>query len=122
MVEGLGYVVAGSLWSNQISANKFLNTPPRSAYLIVYVGVVNGNSEPYMLPPLKLVDENGTEYAPSHNDWILEESLKPIENLNPEVPVGGTIAFDVPKNHRYRLKVMGGILSQEFAYIELDPK
>ena len=84
--------------------------------------VGNANAEPCLLPPLKLIDENGTEYAPSHNGWMLKDSIKPIENLNPEVPVKGTIVFDVPRNHQYRLVIRGSILSTERAYIMLQPK
>jgi hypothetical protein len=119
---GIGYKVADSLWSNSISSNALMNTPPRSAYLMVFIAIINGNKEPYLLPPLKLLDENGTEYARSHNDLMEKNSLKPVENLNPEVGVVGSIVFDVPKNHQYRLVVSGGMLSPERAYISLQPK
>ena len=120
-VGGLVYGVIDSVWANKISENVLMNTPPRAAYLIVHVFVGNANPEPCLLPPLKLIDENGAEYAPSHNGWMVKDSLKPIENLNPEVPVKGTIAFDVPKHHQYRLVVRGGIISPERGYILLQP-
>ena len=119
---GIGYKVESSFWSNSISANALMDTPPRAAYLNIVIGVVNGNEEPYLLPPLMLIDENGTEYARSPNDWVQANALKPIENLNPQVVVVGSIAFDVPKNHQYRLMVKGGVLSPERAYISLQPK
>ena len=122
IVDGLGYTVTDAIWSQQLTDNEFLDTPPRASYLILQLGIVNANNEPYMRPPVLLIDENGTEYGPSANNWVAESSMAPMEMLNPEVPVIGTIAFDVPRNHRYRLRVSGGVLSQTTADIAIRPR
>ena len=121
IVSGLSYAVALSAWSNSISKNSIINVPPRASYLIVGIVVINVNREAYLLPPLHLVDENGTEYSPSPHSLRMENALGPVENLNPEVPVTGLLLFDVPRKHTYRLKVRAGLWSTEHAYILLEP-
>lgn len=122
IAEGLGYSVVGCRWSNRLSDDPLVDSAPRASYLIVGLVVVNGNAEPYVLPPLHLVDENGTEYSTTPDSIWMKDVIGPIENLNPEVPLSGFIAFDVPRNHRYRLQVRGGLFSTEKVYIALDPK
>ena len=98
-----------------------MNTDPRVSYLIIGLVVANGNSEPYVLPPIHLVDENGTEYSSSPDSIWMKDAIKPIETLNPQVPLSGFIAFDVPRNYQYRLRVRGGVWSTEKALIAIDP-
>jgi hypothetical protein len=70
----------------------------------------------------ELVDENGAEYEASTNAWAVEGSIGIIESLNPSVSKQGFVVFDVPKGHKYRMKLSGGFWSAEDAYVQLSPK
>ena len=54
--------------------------------------------------------------------WAVDGSIGVLESLNPSVKTQGFIVFDVPTNHKYKLKVSGGYWSGEDALIEISPK
>jgi len=116
------YAVWRSWWSNRLSDNQFLDQPPNAAYLFVELTVRNDDKKARMVPPLKLVDENGAEYDASSNAWAVEGAIGILESLNPSVSKQGFIVFDVPKNRKYKLKLSGGYWSAEVEYVQLAPK
>lgn len=116
------YAVWRSRWSNRLSDNQFLDQRPNAMFLFVEVTVRNDDKKARMVPPFKLIDENGAEYEASSNGWAVEGSIGVIESLNPSVSKQGSVVFDVPKDHTYRLKLSGGYWSTEDAYVQLTPK
>lgn len=65
-----------------------------------------------------LVDENGANY-----DTRFESAeFSILEKLNPGVQKIGTIVFDVPRGHTYKLKLSGGFWSSDYAFVELNPE
>ncbi len=73
-----------------------------------------------MIPPFHLVDENGAQYDITSQETYLSDAFPIVESLNPGVAKAGSIAFDVPRGHTYRLKLSGGYLSRESAFVLLD--
>ena len=116
------YAVWQSWWSSSLSSNQFLDQRPNAMYLFVRLTVRNDDKKPRMVPPFKLLDENGAEYEASSNAWAVEGSIGILENLNPSVSKQGFVVFDVPKAHKYRLKLSGGYWSAKDAYVQLNPK
>jgi len=115
------YAVWRSWWSNQLSDNQYLNEPPNASYLFVELTVRNNDTKARMVPPFKLVDENGAEYEASSNGWAVEGSIGVLESLNPSVSKQGFVVFDVPRGRDYRLEISGGYWSSDEAFIKLDP-
>jgi hypothetical protein len=116
------YAVWQSWWSSKLSSNEFLDQRPNAMYLFVELMVRNDDKKARMVPPFKLVDENGAEYEASSNGWAVEGSIGILESLNPSVSKQGFVVFDVPKGRTYRLKLSGGYWSLEDAYVQLSPK
>lgn len=113
------YAVWKAWWSERLSSNEFLDQPADAAYLFVAVKVRNNDSKARMIPPFKLIDENGAEYDASSNGWAIEGSIGVLDSLNPGVTKEGFVVFDVPQNHTYKMKISGGYWSTEEAFIEI---
>jgi hypothetical protein len=88
---------------------------------VVTLAVVNGDKKARMIPPFHLIDENGAEYDTTSQGAYLSDAFPLLENLNPGVGKAGRIAFDVPKDHTYRLKLSGHYWSRDDAFVELNP-
>lgn len=117
----MGYMVRSATWKKRLTDNQFVKTPPNANYLVVTLGVVNSDKEARMIPPFHLVDENGTQYDTTSQEVYLPDAFPALENLNPSVPRAGTIAFDVPRDHTYKLKLSGGYWSRDSALVSLTP-
>jgi len=91
-------------------------------FLFVEVSVRNDDTKPRMIPPFRMVDENGAEHETSSKAWAVEGSIGVLDSLNPGVEKRGNIVFDVPQGHQYKLKVSGGYWSPEDALIEIVPE
>ena len=74
-----------------------------------------------MVPPFKLVDEDGAEYDSSAGGTMIKNPIGVLQSLNPSVTKQDLVVFDVPQNHQYRLKVSGGYWSAEDGFIRIDP-
>lgn len=116
------YAVWRSWWSNRLSENQFLDERPNAAYLFVELTIRNDDKKARMVPPLKLLDQNGAEYEASSRGWAVDGAIGIFESLNPTVSKHGFVVFDVPKDRTYRLKLSGGYWSAEDAYVQLSPK
>lgn len=119
------YLILKSYWETQLSDNLFLDqlSKPDAMFLFVELIVKNDDTKARMIPPFKLIDENGAEYETSSKSEILvKEAIKIMDTLNPDVQKHGYIVFDIPQNHKYKLKISGGIWSGKSALIELSPK
>ena len=115
------YVVWRSWWATRLSDNEFLDDRPDAMFLFIELTVRNNDKKERIIPPFKLVDENGAEYGTTSKAWAVDGSIGVLESLNPSVQKRGFIVFDVPTNHEYRLNVSGGYWSAEDAFITLDP-
>ena len=115
------YAVWRAWWSDRLSNNEFLNEAPDAFYLFIELTVRNDDKKARSIPPFKLVDENGAEYQ-TGKGWSVEGSIGVLDSLNPGVQKRGFIVFDVPSNHRYKLKVSGGYWSAADALIEIVPE
>ena len=83
--------------------------------------VRNDDRKARMVPPIKLIDEQGREYESSAAGTMIENSIGVLETLNPDVSKQGYVVFDVPKGRTYKLKLSGGYWSGETGYIRLEP-
>jgi len=116
------YQVDHSFYSTYLSKNEYLNEKPDAMYLIVALTVRNDDKEARAIPPFKLIDENNYEYQTTSKSYIIDNDIGLLDSLNPGVQKQGYIAFDVPQNHTYRLKVSGGYWSSDYALIALNPR
>lgn len=115
------YKITDSWWSNKLSNNEYINEPPKATYLFINLIVRNDDDEARTIPPFELVDESGATYDSSSNAYMLDKSIGPIDQLNPDVKKQGVIVFDVPRNKNYQLKISGGYWSDEDALVNLSP-
>ena len=118
----LKYIVTKSWWSNRLHRNQYINQRPNAVYLFVEVAVQNIDSQPRVIPPFRLVDENDAVYSTSSNSWVVENSIGIMETLNPNVSKRGIVVFDVPKDKKYALQLLGGYWSGEAVFVLLSPK
>jgi len=116
------YVVWRSWWSNRLSDNKFLVQKPDAKFLFVELTVKNDDKKARSIAPFKLIDENGAEYEASSKAWAVKGFIGVLTSLNPGVKKRGFIVFDVPTEHKYKLKISGGYWSGKNAFIQLSPK
>ena len=65
--------------------NEFLNQPPNASYLFIELTVRNNDKKARLVPPFKLIDENGAEYEASSHGWAVEGSIGLLQSLNPSV-------------------------------------
>lgn len=115
------YCVWRAWYSDRLSQNQFLNKRANAKWLFLDVSVRNDDTKARMVPPFKLIDENGAEYEAAAEGMMIENAIGVLETLNPSVTKQGLVVFDVPQNHRYRLKVSGGYWSGEDAFIQIVP-
>jgi len=115
------YLVSDSWWSMTLSDNEYLDQKPDAVYLFVNLTVKNNDKEPREIPSFKLIDENNAEYEVSSKGWSVSGSIGVLDSLNPDVQKSGTIVFDVPAGHKYKLLVSGGYWSGDSALITLTP-
>ena len=115
------YKVFDSWFTNQLSDKGYPTTPPDAQYLFVDLQMQNDDKEQRSVPEFKLVDENNAEYGTTDKAWGLEGSVGLFQDLNPGVSKRGLVIFDVPQNHKYKLKVSGGYWATDEAMIDLAP-
>jgi len=115
------YKVYDSWFTNQLSDKGYPNTPPDAQYLFVDLQMQNDDKEQRTIPDFKLKDENNAEYGTSDKAWALEGSVGLLQDLNPGVSKRGFVIFDVPQNHKYKLKVSDGYWSTDETTIDLSP-
>lgn len=109
-------------WTDRLSNNPYLNQKPDAMFLLVGLIVTNNDKKARSIAPFKLIDENGAEYETSDKAWAISSVIGPLTSLNPGVKKKGVIVFDIPMEHKYKLKVSGGYWSTENAFIQLSPK
>ena len=119
-VGELSFRVLKSEWVETLSAKKVLDKRPDASFLSILLTVRNDGKAPMTIPSFGLIDEGEAEYETFEKGWLIDNWLGRLERLNPGVGRSGVIVFDVPQAHRYRLKVLGGLWSQEYALIELE--
>lgn len=115
------YVVKQSRWSGTLSQDKYLNRAPNAYFLFVDLVVRNDDKKARTIPSLQLVDETKAVYDADSGAWMLSGSLGLVTELNPGVSKAGFVVFDVPRSHRYRLRLSGGFWSKDVTYVDLDP-
>jgi hypothetical protein len=113
------YKVFDSWFTNQLSDKGYPNTPPDAQYLFVDLQMQNDDKEQRTVPEFKLIDENNAEYGTTDKAWGSEGSVGLFQDLNPGVAKRGFVVFDVPQNHKYKLKVSGGYWATDEALIDL---
>lgn len=116
------YAVWSSWWSSRLSDNQFLDDQPDAMFLFIGLTIRNDDKKARSIPPFQLIDENGAEYDTTSKGWAVEGSIGLFDSLNPGVKKQGTIVFDVPQNHNYKLKLSGGYWSGEDAFVNITPK
>jgi hypothetical protein len=115
------YKVFDSWFTNQLSDKGYPNTPPDAQYLFVDLQMQNDDKEQRTIPDFKLTDENNAEYGTTDKAFGLEGSVGLLQDLNPGVSKRAFVVFDVPQNHKYKLKVSGGYWSTDETLIDLAP-
>lgn len=115
------YCVWRAWYSDRLSKNQFLNKRANAKWLFLDISVRNDDTKARMVPPFKLIDENGAEYEAAAEGMMIENAIGVLETLNPSVTKQGLVVFDVPENRKYRLKVSGGYWSGEDAFIRIVP-
>jgi hypothetical protein len=115
------YKVFDSWFTNQLSDKPYQNTAPDAKFLFVDVQMQNDDKEQRTVPEFKLVDENNAEYGTTDKALGLEGTVGLFQDLNPGVAKRGLVVFDVPVNHKYKLKASGGYWSTDAAVIDLAP-
>ena len=104
-----------------MTGDSFLNQVPNAKYLFVNLSVVNNDTKARVIPPFKLVDDQGAEYEADARGFLLSGSIGLLESLNPSVGRLGFVVFDVPPDKNYRLELSGGFWSKESAFVKLEP-
>jgi hypothetical protein len=111
------YVVERSTLS---SALKHVSKPD-SIFLIAVLAVRNDDKKNRSIPPFRLVNERGVEYATTSKARMRKEVISTSDSLNPDVVKRGVVIFDVPNGHTYKLKVLGGHgAGSDYAFVELS--
>ncbi len=113
------YLVKGIQWKNRIG-NEYFGANADGRYLLVGVQVKNADREERMIPPFKLLDENGSEYEESSDKMYLGAEAPLLKSLNPGVQKKLTLLFDVPAEHHYTLQASGGYWSSDKATVKLN--
>lgn len=114
-----GYSVQAASWVKKISDNPYLNETPNANFLSVRLWVHNLDNKARQIPPVKLIDENGAEYT-ARTLFGIPDTISSLDTLNPGVDKSGTIIFDVPKRHTYKLRLSGGFWSGQHRDVELE--
>jgi len=116
------YAVWRSWWSSRLSDNQYLDNKPDAMFLFIDLTIRNDDKKARSIPPFKLIDENGAEYETTSKGWAVKGSIGVLESLNPGVKKQGTLIFDVPQSHMYKLKVSGGYWSGDDAFVKIIPE
>jgi uncharacterized protein DUF4352/zinc ribbon protein len=90
----------------------YLRRVANAKFLVVDLSFRNNDTSSSMLPPAKLLDDEGREYE------ISPELSVTLTSLNPGVTGRGDLVFDVPPG-KYFLKLAGGFTSGESVQIDL---
>lgn len=114
------YCVWGYEWTYKLSDNLFLNQDPDYTYLKINITARNNAKDSSILPQLKLIDNKGNEYDQTSKAFAVENGFNILESINPTLTKQGYIFFDVPSKKQYKLKLSGGNLSSEYAYVTID--
>ena len=113
------YYVWDFEWKNEINLS-FGKEIPNATYLIIDITARNDDKKPRTIPSFRLIDENGSEYEDTFVVGV-NQQMGTLDSLNPTVSQRGKILFDIPRNHRYYLKVSGGFWSNDNALIQIIP-
>lgn len=69
-----------------------------------------------------LIDSQGREFDTDNNAWIYLKENVFLKQLQPSLPTGGQIIFDLPKHDEtYTLEITGGLFSFDQKYVLLGP-
>ena len=93
------YFVWDAVWTKDIR-RYFGVGPPHAWYLVVAVIVLNKDSKAMTIPAFDLLDTEGTKYEMTSHYAL-------STRLNPNVQGRIVLAFDVPRDRKYRLKAFG---------------
>ena len=115
----IGDSFAVGYWSyecNRAFWTPFLGDPlsierANGAFLVIDITVRNDDTSASVLPPFRLVDQQGRTYDESAEAMIGQGFFSALESLNPGVSKRSRVAFDVPPDRQYVLLVSGGIES-----------
>jgi hypothetical protein len=118
-IGNISYVARSAYWTNGSPYAQ-----PDASFLCIDVTVQNNDNQSRMVPPFQLIDENGAEYDSSSKGLFFPDSIGPLYDLNPGVQKRGSVVFDVPQNHQYKLKVSGewGAPSRDATFINITPR
>lgn len=110
------YLVTDFIWTNTLG--KYSRKKPDYMYLYIILTARNDDKDASYLPSVKLVDENGNEFDSISNIHD-KYCFSGFEKINPTLQKMGTVWFDIPQNRNYKLKLSGGLKSNEYVYVEL---
>ena len=91
---------------------------PDAIFLVINLAARNNDKTASVVPPLKLVDDEGREYDESSKAVFMEGSFGLLKSLNPGVTGSGYVVFDVPRG-KYALKLSGGYTSGKYELVDL---
>lgn len=111
------YSVNSVRWSSFVGDSEYSMEHADAMFVIVNITATNNDRTSSTLPLIKLVDAEGREYDSSSKDFLVKGRFGPLKTMNPDVPVSGSVMFDVPPERIYKLRLSGGFESKEFAAI-----
>jgi hypothetical protein len=119
-VAPAGQAVPVGYFGYKVTSSKFdgAKTGLKESRLLVELSVVNTGATERALPVLKVVDEDGVEFAAESGAPAGSPPL--AEKLAPGAITKGLLAFKVPRDHSYKLKIQDNS-SSETVLIELMP-
>ncbi|OQX24184.1 MAG: hypothetical protein BWK80_22100 [Desulfobacteraceae bacterium IS3] len=115
------YAVWSAIWKDSINDNQFFYAKPDAYFLFIEITIRNNDKKANSIPRFTLIDETGSEYETSNNQWKVKNNIVTLESINPGIPKQGVIVFDVHRNHKYTLKVSGHYFFGEYSLIEITP-
>jgi len=95
----LGYKVSSAEFEGERASAK-------ESLLLVELAVVNTGANEHALPPLKVVNETGVEFSAEAS--VPGGPVSLTEKLAPGATSKGMVAFKVPRDHSYKLKIQDG--------------
>jgi hypothetical protein len=119
-VVGAGQAVPVGYFGYKVTSSKFdgEKTSLKESRLLVELSVVNTGATERALPLLKVVDDDGVEFSADSD--APAGSMHLAEKLAPGAITKGLLAFKVPRDHSYKLKIQDNS-SSETVLIELMP-
>jgi len=112
------YRVFDYAWTKTVDTGIGVTRQANAKYLRIRLVCINADSSPSIIPPFKLVDDEGRQYEQSYVA-LGRNYIGVLESLNPTVPRQGIILFDVPQK-AYWLELDGGFLSLEKARVRIE--